>query len=829
MQPRSIVAHHLSVALSLCALGSAGTSQCPLTWVNANSLPGVEEAHDAVSWDPDGPGPLPLQIVVAGPPGLAGSVYARGIAAFDLTASTWTPLGALNPYETLAHRLASGPNGELFMATTTTVRQWVGTSWTTVGQGILFPQYTTDIRCMAILPNGDLVIAGGFPSINGVAAANIARWNGSTWAPLGAGTNDVIENLIVLQNGDLCALGYFTVAGNTSIRGLAIWNGSNWSALGSGLQGAATAGAQLSGGEIVVYSVTGPGWSLQLWNGSGWSTLVPNAPPIASLTALANGELAVGGSFGAIAGVAANYVARWNGTVWQPLGAGIQFEVFGAVTRLRSLPNGRILAAGSFSTADGHAARSVARWNGTAWQPLGTGLNRPVHALRRMRNGHVVAMGEFTGVDTPSGVPTNRIARWDGSTWQGFGVGLDSIVKDVAELPNGDLVAVGLFQHSGALTLNRVAQWNGAAWQAMGQGTENNVSAVGVLPNGDVVIAGHFYTANGVTTNRVARWDGTTWQPLGIGLDGGALALVILSNGDIVVGGHFHAAGGVAAEGVARWDGSNWHAMGAGLSNTKELQVRADGTVIASNGTNVVAWNGTSWSSLGPAAGVRADAVVELPNGDLLTGAPPTYTLPSFTTTSLWRWSAGGVTPLLGAASSFVRDLLWMPNGEVWVAGDFTRVGIATLSGIGSPSPYLARFTTACPATSSTYGSGCAGPAGPVWLVADASPWVGSTWRTTASGMPQNALAVGVFGTGMTNQLLPLAVQPGCRLWVQASVLTILPITAGQAHSTFAIPNSVTLVGLTFAEQVVAIALDPTGNILGTASSNATVATIGMF
>jgi hypothetical protein len=42
---------------------------------------------------------------------------------------------------------------------------------------------------------------------------------------------------------------------------------------------------------------------------------------------LHNGELIAGGVFTTAGGMGANYVARWNGSIWQPLGGGMSSSV----------------------------------------------------------------------------------------------------------------------------------------------------------------------------------------------------------------------------------------------------------------------------------------------------------------------------------------------------------------------------------------------------------------------------------------------------------------------------------------------------------------------
>ena len=76
--------------------------------------------------------------------------------------------------------------------------------------------------------------------------------------------------------------------------------------------------------------------------------------------------------------------------------------------------NGELVAGGIFSQAGGQPANGIARWNGTSWQPLGTGTTGGVYALVSY-NGDLIAGGRFYSI---GGVNTGQIARWDGAAWQ---------------------------------------------------------------------------------------------------------------------------------------------------------------------------------------------------------------------------------------------------------------------------------------------------------------------------------------------------------------------------------------------------------------------------
>jgi hypothetical protein len=83
--------------------------------------------------------------------------------------------------------------------------------------------------------------------------------------------------------------------------------------------------------------------------------------------------------------------------------------VGGDVRALAVLPNGDLVAGGLFTTAGGQPANRIARWNGSAWSPLGSGMNNAVNALAMLPNGDLVAGGDFL---TAGGVVAPYLARW---------------------------------------------------------------------------------------------------------------------------------------------------------------------------------------------------------------------------------------------------------------------------------------------------------------------------------------------------------------------------------------------------------------------------------
>jgi len=95
---------------------------------------------------------------------------------------------------------------------------------------------------------------------------------------------------------------------------------------------------------------------------------------------------------------------------WSPLGSGLGP---GSVYAL-AVSGNDLYAGGWFRTAGGSPATNIAKWDGTSWSALGSGMNVFVGALA-VSGSDLYAGGEFR---TAGGSPANRIAKWDGSSWR---------------------------------------------------------------------------------------------------------------------------------------------------------------------------------------------------------------------------------------------------------------------------------------------------------------------------------------------------------------------------------------------------------------------------
>ena len=139
--------------------------------------------------------------------------------------------------------------------------------------------------------------------------------------------------------------------------------------------------------------------------------------PVNALAVDGQGNLYAGGNFIHAGGASANQIARWDGTTWHSLGTGMSggHHYYKGVDSLVLDAQGHLFAGGDFTIAGGVSANDIARWDGTAWHSLGTGMSGgseyfpTVYTLMLDGQGDLFAGGDFTKA---GGRVANNISRW---------------------------------------------------------------------------------------------------------------------------------------------------------------------------------------------------------------------------------------------------------------------------------------------------------------------------------------------------------------------------------------------------------------------------------
>jgi hypothetical protein len=319
--------------------------------------------------------------------------------------------------------------------------------------------------------------------------------------------------------------------------------------------------------------------------------------------AISGSDVYVGGIFLTAGGVNANRIAKWNGTSWSALGSGLDNEV-----RAIAVSGSDVYAGGGFQDAGGTNVNNIAKWNGTSWSALGSGINNGHVFSIAISGGDVYAGGSFTNAGGPS---ANRIAKWNGLSWSALGSGMDQSVYAVA-ISGSDVYAGGLFTIAGGTSANRIAKWNGASWSALSSGMNGGVLDIAVSGS-DVYAGGEFTTAGGTNVKYTAKWNGTSWSALGGNDVNYIVEAVAISGMNLFAGGQFSIGGGAIANYIARWNGSSW--------STLESEINTSFTITSSAGANggispapsaTINSGGSQTFTIAPATGYHvADVLVD--------------------------------------------------------------------------------------------------------------------------------------------------------------------------------------------------------------------------
>lgn len=292
----------------------------------------------------------------------------------------------------------------------------------------------------------------------------VAKWDGSAWTALGSGFNDNVWTLELAPDGTLYAAGEFT---NASYQHIAKWNGSAWSAVGSAGAGTGTVttlkynahdGRLYIGGVFANWNGNAAGDGIVAWTGVAYAMLGtgveidPIIPTVGvySLALDPYGNVIAGGNFTTAGGNAYPYIAFWslNTNSWQSLHATFN-DTVQAVAVDRA---GLIYAGGLWTTPTAYPYLAV--FNGSSWQPLGAGVNGGVWSLRLGPDNKLIVAGAFTAA---GGLTLrDRTALWNGSAWEPMLIDLpgSAIVTAVAHHIYTNEVALGFDTSGSAIASN---------------------------------------------------------------------------------------------------------------------------------------------------------------------------------------------------------------------------------------------------------------------------------------------------------------------------------------------------------------------------------------
>ncbi len=717
--------------------------------------------EEKTSWDDrfGGPGPngnvyaivaSGTDVYVGGDFTMIGNVRANRVARWD--GHVWHPLGTdlENGVDYLVLSiLVDGDNvyvGGQFVqagpieATNMAVWNRSSNSWSAVGGGL---KGDPNALVSAIVKSGGNIYVGGrFAKAGDVTAVNVARWDGSAWAPVAGGVDGVVGSMAATAN-EIYVGGTFTHAGSTTAQNIASYaiTQGTWSALGSGIDGSVRT-ILVNGADVYVGGVFTNGGGigakhLARWNSAArtWSKfddMIDNGAVESGVHALAIDAdyLYVGGDFrmgqkttwDRIDSV--RCLARWNfaASKWEAMGESvIEYDNQAPQVNTIALVGRKLYLGGHFPMAGFYEASNLAQYDldNKLWTSLTSGINggtggyivegkkqardtMGVRALTMVGNWIYVG-GVF---NTAGGVSARSIARFDGQQWQALGAGLtDSklvfpgppMVLVIAAIGN-DIWAGGRFNMAGDQAAKNIARWDGTSWTALpAPPTPANAfdSVTAIVGMGTNVYVGGIARVGGIPRGIVYRWNGTQWDTLGFSFDRAVRALAVHNN-LLYIGGEFTTAGSTPARGLAVYDpatsqvsavanGPNGNVRAIAVSGN-DMYIGGDFTAVGSTpAARIVLWHpGTSsWTALGDGFGKAVRAIAVTPAGVFVGGDFDSGD--GSPGNFIARWDGTAWSPMGDGTDSRVFAVAGS-NDDIYIGGHFWMAG-------GLQSHYLAHWS----------------------------------------------------------------------------------------------------------------------------------------
>ena len=363
---------------------------------------------------------------------------------------------------------------------------------------------------VALSSNGTtLAIGAHLNDGNGTDSGNVRlyRWEGGAWQQLGANiggeaAGDWSGSSVALSgDGGTVAIGAFLNDGNGTDAGhvrLYRWDGSTWRQLGADIDGEAA--GDWSGSSVAL-------------SGDGSTVAVG-----------ARYNDGTGGNSGHVR------LYRWDGSTWRQLGTDIDGEAaddYSGIAVSLSSDGGTIAIGATGNDGNGTGAGHVRlyRWDGSIWQQLGADIDgeaaydRSGVAVSLSSDGSTIAIGSTGNDDNGPDSGHVRLYRWDGSAWKQLGAGIDGEVAgdksggSIALTGDGSTIAIGATDNDDNGTDSghvRLYRWNGSSWQQLGadvegeaEGDESGGSVALSSDGGTLAIGARANDGNGFLSGHV--------------------------------------------------------------------------------------------------------------------------------------------------------------------------------------------------------------------------------------------------------------------------------------------------------------------------------------
>jgi uncharacterized delta-60 repeat protein len=507
---------------------------------------------------------------------------------------------------------------------------------------------TAGINCMALQPDGKVIIGGNFTTYFGVTNNRIARLNPNGTLDQnfnsGAGFNGSVNSIACYPDGEILD------------------------------------GEILVGGNFTTYDGGAIKYIIRLLNNGVKDTtfntvnvgLNAYVTQVKLVSNTINSKILIIGNFSTFNGVARNKIARLN----QFGGLDTTFDLepviiptlydpnFPLITNFRSISvqsDGKLILCGGFQTTY-YTSASINRLDTSGFfdhtfnpKPL-TGANGPIRAMATQTNGKILLAGDFTefnGYHSPGIVRINPNGDVDYAFQSQFyylNTNTFTSIKEIAIQPNGQIIVGGRMYDTDTSTatyLKRLESDGSFDLFFTPPSTVNNiVYAVDVQPDGKIILGG-------LCTPKLTRlnYDGTIDSSFttGTGSNGLIYDIKKMPDGKILIGGAFQSYNGITKNGIAR---------------------------INTNGVF-----DSSFTGSGIPTGNKVYTIATQPDGKILIGGlfasyngTPTRCLARINSDGSIDQNFSIITPLDGNSIVAISAISIQSDGKIIIGGEFTNI-----------------------------------------------------------------------------------------------------------------------------------------------------------
>lgn len=265
-------------------------------------------------------------------------------------------------------------------------------------------------------------------------------------------------------------------------------------------------------------------------------------------------EIYVGGSFEKIGGTNAKFIAKWNGSEWDTVVSGLNAPV----NIIFFEESGKLWIGGQFTEIQGKSTSYLASYENDKWQTYDF-LNGQVRAITNS-NQIVYIAGDFAFNDSNTyGELTSCVAYYEDSRWKQAGTlgnhpgaKVFSLVVD----NSGTLYAGGLFYSlDDSKHIENVATFDGSDWYGLGKGLNNLVQTL-AIHRGILYAGGIFDSSDScIDCKCIAKYNDNIWKGIDGGMDAAEYPSVntLFSTEDyLYTGGNFTLSGTIENWGLVR-------------------------------------------------------------------------------------------------------------------------------------------------------------------------------------------------------------------------------------------------------------------------------------